>query len=42
MDYAVRNYRHIRTMLHDELGLDPSDRFTRLVQHLRGGGRVAS
>ncbi|SDX30389.1 DNA-binding transcriptional activator of the SARP family [Geodermatophilus africanus] len=39
---AVRTYRHFRTMLRDELGLDPSDRFTRLVQHLGGGGRVAS
>jgi hypothetical protein len=29
-------------MLRDELGLDPSDRFTRLVSHLGGEGRVAS
>ena len=39
---AVRTYRNFRTMLREELGLDPSDRFTRLVQHLGGGGRVAS
>ncbi|MGY1679260.1 AfsR/SARP family transcriptional regulator [Geodermatophilus sp. SYSU D01176] len=39
---AVRTYQHFRTMLRDELGLDPTDRFTRLVQHLGGAHRAAS
>ena len=39
---AVRTYQHFRTMLRDELGLDPTDRFTRLVRHLGGASRAAS
>lgn len=39
---AVRVYRRFRTVLRDELGVDPTDRFTRLVAHLGDGRRVAS
>lgn len=39
---AVHAYRRFRTRLRDELGLDPTDRFTRLVAHLGEGRRVAS
>ena len=38
---AVRTYQHFRTMLRDELGLDPTDRFARLVQHLGEASRAA-
>ena len=39
---AVHVYRQFRTRLRDELGLDPTDRLTRLVAHLAQGRRVAS
>jgi len=39
---AVHVYRQFRTRLRDELGLDPTDRLTRLVAHLAEGRRVAS
>ncbi|MDP9429412.1 MAG: SARP family transcriptional regulator [Actinomycetota bacterium] len=38
---AVRVYRDFRTRLRDELGADPTDRFTRLVAHLGAGQRIA-
>ncbi|MGR6964514.1 AfsR/SARP family transcriptional regulator [Geodermatophilus sp. URMC 61] len=39
---AVHAYRQFRTRLRDELGIDPTDRLTRLVAHLGEGQRVAS
>jgi DNA-binding SARP family transcriptional activator len=39
---AVRVYRRFRAVLRDELGIDPTDRFTRLVAHLGDDRRVAS
>jgi DNA-binding SARP family transcriptional activator len=39
---AVHVYRQFRTRLRDELGLDPTDRLTRLVAHLAEARRVAS
>jgi hypothetical protein len=39
---AVRSYRQFRARVRDQLGLDPTDRLTRLVAHLGEGRRVAS
>jgi DNA-binding SARP family transcriptional activator len=39
---AVRSYRQFRARVRDQLGLDPTDRLTRLVAHLEEERRVAS